>query len=138
MTSNSWLAQHLWIFFYAGGGKCKQTWQKNEMQCCGKMLPSLISYVLSRFSPSPSWACHTGYLQVGGSLISEEFFKAAYHGIPKAEWQVIRVKKEFIPGFIYSLCCLIVSPNGQHVNTILPDVSLTEQKLPNFLDNIRT
>ena len=76
--------------------------------------------------------------QVGGSLISEEFFKAANHGIPKAEWQVIRVKKEFIPGFIYSLCCLIVSPNVQRVNTILPDVSLTEQKRPNFLDNIRT
>ena len=44
---------------------------------------------------------HTGYLQVGGSLIREEFFKAAYHGIPKAERQVIRVKKR-----IYSMVYL--------------------------------
>ena len=35
--------------------------------------------------------------------MSEEFFKAAYHGIPKAEQQVIRLKKEFIPWLIYTL-----------------------------------
>ena len=32
--------------------------------------------------------------------MSEEFFKAACHGIPKAEQQVIRPKKEFIPRLI--------------------------------------
>ena len=40
---------------------------------------------------------------VQGSMIGEEFFKATYYGIPKAEQQVIRfLKKEFIfQGFIY-------------------------------------
>ena len=35
--------------------------------------------------------------------MSEEFFKAVCHGIPKAEQQVIHLKKEFIPWLIYIL-----------------------------------
>ena len=35
--------------------------------------------------------------------MNEEFFKAVCHGIPKAEQQVIRLKKEFIPWLIYIL-----------------------------------
>ena len=39
---------------------------------------------------------------------------------------------EFIPGFIYIILMLNFSPSGQHVKTILPDISLTEQKLTLF------
>ena len=52
---------------------------------------------------NPSCTCHAGYLQVDGSIMSEEFFKAAYYGILKSEQQVIRIKKEFIAWFIYIL-----------------------------------
>ena len=40
--------------------------------------------------------------------------------------------KEFIPGFIYIIFMLHFFPSGQHVKTILPDTSLTEQKLSLF------
>ena len=39
---------------------------------------------------------------------------------------------EFIPGFIYIILMLNFSPSGQHSKTILPDISLTEQKLTLF------
>ena len=97
-----------------------------------EMLPSLIPafalFTLSP-SPSPSCTCHAGYLQVDGSIMSEEFFKAAYYGILISEQQVIRLKKEFIPWFIYSLFCLIISPSGQHVKKTIPDVSFNRTKI---------
>ena len=44
-----------------------------------------------------------------GSVWGEEFFKATYSGIPKAEEQMIRLKRNllFIQGSIYILFCLI-------------------------------
>ena len=67
-----------------------------------EMIPSLITaFRLFTLSPSPSSTCHAGYLQVDGSILSEEFFKAAYYGNLKAEQQMIRLKKEFIAWFIY-------------------------------------
>ena len=117
MTSNSWLAEHLSIIFFDGGRECKQTWQKAKCNVVGNA--SFPYYRFRAFHPlpppPPSLFLYAGYLQVDGSIMSEEFFKAAYYGILKSEQQVIRPKKEFIPWFIYILFCLIISPSGQHV-----------------------
>lgn len=84
---------------------------KGEVECCGKFF--LISAFA--FLPPPSLlapALQSIYRMMGlGAIIGEEFFKATYYGIPRAEQQVIRfLKKEFIiQGFIYILFCLIFS-----------------------------
>ena len=71
-----------------------------------EMIPSLITaFPLFTLSPSPSCTCNAGYLLVDGSIMSEEFFKAAYYGNLTAEQQGIRLKKEFIAWFIYILFC---------------------------------
>ena len=87
-----------------------------------EMIPSLITaFPLFTLSPSPprppfpSCTCNAGYLLVDGSIMSEEFFKAAYYGNLTAEQQGIRIKKEFIAWFIYILFCFNFSPSGQHV-----------------------
>ena len=74
---------------------------KSEVQCCG--IASFPYYCFCTFHPPPFCTCHTGYLQVDCFIMSEEFFKAVCHGIPKAEQQVIHLKKEFIPWLIYIL-----------------------------------
>ena len=83
-------------FFWLGDANVNK-YGKKRSAMLWEMIPSLITaFRLFTLSPSPSCTCHAGYLQVDGSILSEEFFKAAYYGNLKAEQQVIRLKKEFI------------------------------------------
>ena len=106
-TSNSWLAEHLWIiFFWLGDANKLNKHGKQRSAMLWEMIPSLITaFPLFTLSPSPSCTCNAGYLLVDVSIMSEEFFKAVYYGNLTAEQQGIRLKKEFIAWFIYILFC---------------------------------
>jgi len=98
---------------YFWGPECEQTWRKVK-ECFGKC------FLIPSPSPLRSCTCLAGYLQDGprvctnlvprvlsssmgrvgenpgnevGSVRGEEFFKATYSGIPKAEEQVIHLKR---------------------------------------------
>ena len=115
-TSNSWLAEHLWIFFFFGLGDAnKQTWKIAKCNVVGNDSFPYYRFPASTLSPSPSCTCNAGYLLIDGSIMSEEFFKAAYYANLTAEQQGIRLKKEFIAWFIYILFCFNFCPSGQHV-----------------------
>ena len=98
-----------------------------------EMIPSLITALpLFTLSPSPSCTCNAGYLLVDGSIMSEEFFKAAYYGNLTAEQQGIRLKKGiYCMVYLHSFLLHFFPKRAARKKQFLMSV-LTEQRLTKF------